>query len=191
MSPLRPTAFLFALLTAVVLVESDSVSAHAAPFSYLDLRITGDGIDGSLVVHDYDVAHDVGVNDVETLRNSVVADRYRDMLTRLMESRLAIITDGTRRAIEWTTFEVVPDKDSLRLGLRIATPRAGDDARRGPAVPIRSRAPDLRQCLRRRRAESGRPFSALIVRAPTTTLARRKVRSPSFKRLSRRVSNTF
>ncbi len=107
------------LLAAMLVLAGARPLAHSAPFSYLDLKITGTATEGTLVVHDFDVAHDVGVADPETLRDPAVAARYRDMFVRLMDSRLAITSDGRRRTLEWTTFETVPARQSLQLGFRI------------------------------------------------------------------------
>ena len=100
-------------------------SAHAAPFSYLDLRISADAIDGTLVVHDFDAAHDLGIADPASLHNAAFAERYRDMLTRLMDSRLTISADGRRRTLEWTNFETLAERQSLRLSFRSAGPAPG------------------------------------------------------------------
>src|SRR5207247_3762854 len=39
-------------------------SAHPIPFSYLDLRLQGDAIEGTLIAHIYDVAHDLNVQPI-------------------------------------------------------------------------------------------------------------------------------
>ncbi len=70
--------------------------AHSAPFSYLDLRLSGGAILGALVVHDFDAAHDVGVSDPDRLKDAAFAEPYFDMLARLMASRLTITADGER-----------------------------------------------------------------------------------------------
>lgn len=106
-------------LVAFALLQSPAINAHSAPFSYLDLKLSNDGIEGTLVVHDLDAAHDLGVADPNQLHDRAFAERYRDILTRLMASRLAITGDGHRMTIEWTTFDTLPDRQSLRLGLRL------------------------------------------------------------------------
>jgi hypothetical protein len=103
---------------ALALTAPRVLLAHAAPFSYLDLKISPDVLDGTLVVHDFDAAHDLGIADPTSLHHAAVAARYRDMLTRLMESRLAISADGRRRALEWTNLETLPERQSLRLTFR-------------------------------------------------------------------------
>jgi hydrogenase/urease accessory protein HupE len=105
---------------AIALASPRAVLAHAAPFSYLDLKISPAVIDGTLVVHDFDAAHDLGIADPTSLHSAAVAARYRDMLTRLMDSRLAISADGRRRALEWTNLEALPERQSLRLTFRSA-----------------------------------------------------------------------
>src|SRR5581483_3607163 len=49
------------------LVFPRDARAHPVPFSYLDLRIQPDAIDGSLVVHMFDAAHDLQVDPPERL----------------------------------------------------------------------------------------------------------------------------
>lgn len=95
-----------------------AAAAHPAPFSYLDVRVQAEGLDGSLIIHDWDAAHDVGVDPPERLRDAAVAAAYRDQLTRLMDSRLAIIVDGQRQPLTWTGFESLPERQSLRLTFR-------------------------------------------------------------------------
>jgi hydrogenase/urease accessory protein HupE len=111
-------------LALAVLALPQFVDAHSAPFSYLDVRISPDALDGTLVVHDFDVAHDLGISDPTSLHDPAFAAKYRDMLTRLIDSRLTISADGERRALEWTNFEVLPERQSLRLTFhsRVAAP---------------------------------------------------------------------
>jgi hypothetical protein len=101
------------------------LSAHPAPFSYLDLQVSDAGVQGSLVVHDLDVGHDLGVNAPERLHDLTFASQYRDILERLIESRLALLMDGRRAAISWTGFETLPDRQSLRLTFRAEERRPG------------------------------------------------------------------
>jgi hydrogenase/urease accessory protein HupE len=100
-------------------------AAHPAPFSYLDLHLSSSGIEGGLVVHDFDVAHDVGVDPPERLRDPAFAERYRDQLTRLMDSRLGIFVDGARVPLSWSGFATVPDRQSVRLTFHAADRRPG------------------------------------------------------------------
>ncbi len=111
---------LLAVAVCVAMVAGERpASGHSSPFSFVDLRIA-DGVDGTLVVHDFDAAHDLGVADPDRLNDFEFAARYRDMLARLMASRLTIDIDARTHAIEWTGFETLPERQSLRLSFRIA-----------------------------------------------------------------------
>jgi hypothetical protein len=99
--------------------------AHPAPFSFLDLYLTTSGVEGALVIHDFDAAHDVGVDPPDRFRDPAFAERYRDELTRLMDSRLAILLDEQPATLTWTGFETVPDRQSLKLTFRAAQTRPG------------------------------------------------------------------
>src|SRR5262245_66045911 len=92
----------------LLLLVADTASAHPAPFSYLDLKLADDGVSGSLILHDFDVAHDVGVDSPEQLKDPAVAAKYRDMLARLMDSRLTLVLAGPRPAIVRTGLDPLP-----------------------------------------------------------------------------------
>jgi hydrogenase/urease accessory protein HupE len=111
------------LLACLLVVLPWPVLAHPAPFSYLDLRLSASGVDGSLTLHDFDVAHDVGVDRPETLRDAAVAGKFRDQLNRLMESRLILLLDGEPATLTWTGFETLPERESLRLTFHAADRR--------------------------------------------------------------------
>jgi HupE / UreJ protein len=112
-----------AIVAILLLIGARSASAHPAPFSYLDLLISPGGVEGSLILHDFDVAHDVGVEPPERLRDATEAEKYRDQLTRLMDSRLTLVLDGARAAVTWNGFETLPDRQSIRLTFRAGTAR--------------------------------------------------------------------
>ena len=112
-------------LAVAFVVFPTLAAAHPAPFSYLDLRLGGEAVECSLVLHDFDVAHDLGIDPPEALRDSAIVAKYRDQLTRLMESRLSIAVDGRRLPIEWLGLESVPDRQSVRLTCRLVTARPG------------------------------------------------------------------
>src|SRR5262245_14595308 len=111
------------VLASVLLLVAETVSAHPAPFSYLDLKLADDGVSGSLILHDFDVAHDVGVDQPEQLRDPAFAARYHDVLTRLMDSRVSILLDGTRASIAWLGLETLPERQSVRLAFHAGTSR--------------------------------------------------------------------
>ena len=54
-------------------------AAHPAPFSFLDLRIDGGRVAGTLTVHDLDAAHELGLPDA---RRCSTPRRRTDMRRR-------------------------------------------------------------------------------------------------------------
>jgi hydrogenase/urease accessory protein HupE len=107
------------------LIAAATASAHPAPFSYLDLHLDADGVTGTLVVHDLDAAHDLGVANADSLLDPPTAARYRDQLVALLGPRLSLLLDGGPAAITWGAIDVVPDRQSLRLAFTVSKSRPG------------------------------------------------------------------
>ena len=99
-------------------------AAHPAPFSYVDLVIGDEGIDGSLVVHIYDVAHDLNLPQ-ERLLDQAFLDAQRVAIGALLGPRLNIRADGPVMVPEWTTAEPMPAQQAVRLRFRLAAARPG------------------------------------------------------------------
>jgi hydrogenase/urease accessory protein HupE len=99
--------------------------AHPAPFSYLDLQLDASGLSGTLVVHDLDAAHDLGVANADTLLDPAVAEQYRDRLVALLASRLTLTLDRNPATITWGALDVVADRQSLRLAFTVSPLRPG------------------------------------------------------------------
>jgi hypothetical protein len=51
------------VVVLALLLAPSLAAGHPAPFSYLDLRIESDGIDGTLVVHMSEIKHNVPLDD--------------------------------------------------------------------------------------------------------------------------------
>jgi hydrogenase/urease accessory protein HupE len=117
--------FLQLAVAALWLLWAAPASAHPAPFSYLDLHLDATGLSGTLVVHDLDAAHDLGVTNADTLLDPATAARHRDALVALLSPRLRLTLDGTPAAIAWGTLDIVPDRQSLRLAFTVNQSRPG------------------------------------------------------------------
>jgi hydrogenase/urease accessory protein HupE len=105
----RLVAGLAALLSPAVAL------AHPVPFSYLDLRLSGVGLEVTLVAHIVDLAHDLGVEPAERLLDPVVASQQSPAIADLLRARLGIKVDGSPVTIQWSPAVTVPDRQSLRL----------------------------------------------------------------------------
>ncbi|MGE0039689.1 MAG: HupE/UreJ family protein [Vicinamibacterales bacterium] len=117
---------LAALAAVLALVAAAPAAAHPAPFSYLDIRLAPGGIEGALVVHDFDVAHDLGVEAPDDLLRPDVAAQAREALVALMGRRLRLVADGTARTVTWGALDVLAERQSLQLAF---TAGAGRPAR--------------------------------------------------------------
>jgi hypothetical protein len=107
---------------AFLLLTPLPAGAHPAPFSYLDLRIGEHEITGSLAVHSFDVAYEMGIQPPERVLDPAVAESIRARLSALLASRFTIRTDRVL-APEWQGLEVLADQSELRLHFRIAVER--------------------------------------------------------------------
>jgi hydrogenase/urease accessory protein HupE len=95
------------------------VSAHPVPFSYLDLRLQPDAIQGSLVVHIYDAAHDLNIEPMERLLDPAVASQQAAALATMLGARMMVSADGRPLTAQWAPgVEVLADRQSLKLSVR-------------------------------------------------------------------------
>lgn len=108
------------VVAALCLLAGREAMAHPAPFSYLDLHLDAAGVSGTLVVHDLDAAHDLGVANADSLLDPAVAARYRDALVTLLTPRLGLTFDGRPVSVTWGALAVVPDRQSLRLAFTVS-----------------------------------------------------------------------
>ena len=111
------------LLLAIAVLSLPSLAfAHPAPFSYLDLRIGSDVIEGTLVVHIIDVAHDLEIATPEKLLDRSTAYGNVDRLTALLARRMVLRTDQAL-TIQWGDVDTLPERQGIQLHFRIHTPR--------------------------------------------------------------------
>lgn len=113
----RKVLFVLALLAA-----PSAAAAHPAPFSYLDLRIGAEVIDGTLVVHIIDAAHDLDIAAPERLLDRAVAAGNLDRLTALVTQRLVLRGDRPL-TIQWGEVDTIPERQAIQLHFRVHTPR--------------------------------------------------------------------
>jgi hypothetical protein len=102
---------------AIVICGASAAWAHPAPFSYLDVVFKDGGIEGTLVVHVIDVAHELGVPP-EKVMEPGFAESQQERIEKILASRLFL--QGDRRlSFEWQGIEVMREEQALRLRYRI------------------------------------------------------------------------
>lgn len=117
---MRAALALVGLLAAVV-----PAAAHPAPFSYLDLILRDSAIEGALVLHVVDVAHDLGVTPEDRLMDPAVVAEYRDRLFALITQRFAVRADGRATTPVWQDVSVEAERHGLLLRFQIPVERPG------------------------------------------------------------------
>jgi HupE/UreJ protein len=111
------------LMVLAVLAIPRVAEAHPAPFSYVDLRFdrgaSGWRLDGTIVVHAFDAAHDL---DADPALSSILrrAPALRDMLGRRMD----VDVDGRATPLQWGAVDAQAENDSIRLRMSAALPSA-------------------------------------------------------------------
>jgi hydrogenase/urease accessory protein HupE len=114
---------LFLLIVAWTL-SPGVAEAHPAPFSYLDIVFRNGGIEGTLVIHVIDAAHELSVTPPDTLLDPAVLASRRDALTAVLTPRLVLRTDR-QLTPTWTDVEPVREDMALKLRFRIPDERPG------------------------------------------------------------------
>jgi hypothetical protein len=111
-------AALFALLCAA------HVSAHDQPYSWLDLRLAGDGLEGRVTAHIVDLAHEAGIATPDSLLEPAFAARHAAALEAMLAPRLVLIADGDTLRPAWIGHEPVAARKALAFTWRTAWARA-------------------------------------------------------------------
>ena len=91
--------------------------AHPAPFSYLDLRLNSNSIEGSLVVHTIDISNELNVSSHETLLDPTLLESKREALLGLLRRSLVISTD--ERQLEFTLGSISPVADQQAVSFEL------------------------------------------------------------------------
>ena len=98
------------------------VEAHPVPFSYVDLRLQPNAIEGSVVAHIFDLGHDLDIEPAERLLDPAVASQQSAAIARLLAARLTVTANGVALTPQWSAAEVIRDRLSLKLPVRYPLP---------------------------------------------------------------------
>jgi hydrogenase/urease accessory protein HupE len=114
----------WALALALLVFPSRAI-AHPVPFSYVDIRLERDALEVTVVMHVFDVAHELNVEPPEALLDGDAARARADTIQRIVLSRLSFSIDGQRVDVEWSGPDVLADRQSLRFRGTSRLARAG------------------------------------------------------------------
>jgi hydrogenase/urease accessory protein HupE len=113
-----------ACIAAVFLAWALPASAHPAPFSYIDLRLDPEAVELTVVAHIYDVAHDLGIADMERLLDAGSLRGEAERVRALLSGRVRLRVGGGAVTIDdWSLPEAVPERQSVRIHGRITLAR--------------------------------------------------------------------
>jgi hypothetical protein len=112
------------LLIASLLIGAAPAVAHPAPFSYLDIVFRDGNIEGTLVVHVIDVAHDFEGDSPDRLLDRNFLGPRRQQIAAMLTPRLALRSER-RLVLQWTDVVAVPEEQTLRLTFRVPGEQPG------------------------------------------------------------------
>ncbi len=110
-----------ASLIILLLAAASPALAHPAPFSYLDIHLRSQSIAGTLVLHDFDVAHELALDTPDALLDDAALQRRAPDITRLVGERLTFIVDGTVRPLVFTGMRPLPDRSAIEISWQAST----------------------------------------------------------------------
>ena len=105
-------------LSALLVALASPAAAHPVPFSFIDVQMNASGIEVSLVIHDFDLAHDLGIGAPEQLLDPVFLAINAVAIRDLMGPRLQVSADGRELTPEWSAPEILKDRQSVQFLLR-------------------------------------------------------------------------
>ncbi len=96
-------------------ILSRAVSAHPAPFSYVDVELGRNVISVSVVMHAFDVGHELGLASEDVVFEAGFTQTHADALNKLVLSRLVVETDGKPIGLTPVDASVLPDRRAVRV----------------------------------------------------------------------------
>lgn len=117
-TPGRPRGLALAAALALGLALPSTASAHDQPYSWLDLRLAGDHLDGRVTAHIVDLAHEAGLAVPESLLDAGYTARHADALEGMLARRLSLVADRDTLRPAWSGCEVVPARKAVTFAWR-------------------------------------------------------------------------
>ena len=108
---------------ALLVVIGGGLSAHPAPFSYLDIVFRDGGIRGTLVIHVIDAAHELGMEPAGLMNSEVVLQRSQQ-LGEILRPRI-LLRSSHRLEPEWLSTELLAEDQAIKLTYQIVDEQPG------------------------------------------------------------------
>ena len=109
-----------AALLGALAASANTVSAHPAPFSYVDITVQRGSIQAALVVHVFDLGQELQIPSPERLLVPDTLSTHAPRVIALLRDRLSLESDGKPLSppLIWSAPEALGDRDSVRLRAR-------------------------------------------------------------------------
>jgi hydrogenase/urease accessory protein HupE len=111
---------LAACAVACALLVSSRLLAHPAPFSYVNLHIQPGAVDVTLVIHVYDLAHELGIEPAESLMAPGRLAERADQAIELLRGRFQLEVNGIETPGDW--LDPVPSAETDAVLFRTRYP---------------------------------------------------------------------
>jgi hydrogenase/urease accessory protein HupE len=108
----------------LALLLTAPASAHPVPFSYLDLKLDGHGLTGTLTVHQFDLAHDMGIPNPAMAEDARFLKAHEGEIAALFDRRIHL-TGSRPLNLAWTGIKPLPERDSIQLSFAAQGPLDG------------------------------------------------------------------
>jgi hydrogenase/urease accessory protein HupE len=118
-APAARRAYWLAGLAFICLLGVPSAAtAHPVPFSYVNLRLDAGAIEGEVIAHVYDLAHDLGIEPMDQLLDSSFASAQAEAIAALLAPRFQLQIDGRSAVALWSGADVLADRQSVRMRVK-------------------------------------------------------------------------
>jgi hydrogenase/urease accessory protein HupE len=111
-------------LLVLLLTLAIPAAAHPVPFSFLDLQLVAHGMEVSLVIHDFDLAHELGVPEAARFLSPAFLAEHDASIRSLLSARLQISADGSLSEPVWDAPEPLRNSESVRFLLHYPSVRS-------------------------------------------------------------------
>ncbi len=109
----------WSLVVAALVCSTAPAAAHPAPFSFVDVRVQPTGVELTVVLHVWDVAHELGIDPPERVLDPSLLAARSDRLVALLRDRLTVEADGEVLMIdEWSAASPIQERQSIELSAR-------------------------------------------------------------------------
>jgi hydrogenase/urease accessory protein HupE len=123
------------LAALLALAFAGTASAHQEPYSHVEVRVGPGRMEGRVMGHVVDLAHEAGLAVPDSLFDPGYVAAHLAGLHAVLESHFVLLADGRHVQPRWRRFEIVRDRSSVGFDWSADVARPGALELRGPLFP--------------------------------------------------------